>query len=260
MYTPAELDLAAAISDDATLSACLGASPDVESGTLELRQFRGYASAASALNAALDSSSAPVVILPHQDVYLPAGFAESLAQRLTELSALDPDWAVVGCIGLDSDGVVHGETWSSGMGRRVGVPVVGPAEVVTVDELILIVRTGSGARFDDDLPGFHLYGTDITVSARDRGQRSYVIPLPVIHHSRPLVKLGKDYWRAYLHLRRRWADRLPVATMFGGIRRSLVHLARVDLGYRRRSGGRSDRPERVGDPRSIARELGYEGE
>lgn len=258
MYEPADLDLAAAISDSDTLGQCLERSPDVESGTLSIRQFRGYPSASLALNAALDSSRAAVVVIPHQDVYLPAEFSEGLARWLSELHRIDPDWAVVGCIGIDSSGVVQGETWSSGMGRLVGSPVLGPVEVVTVDEMILVVRTASGVRFDPHLPGFHLYGTDLTVSAAERGLRSYVVPMPVIHHSRPLVKLGRDYWRAYLHLRRRWIRRLPVRTMFGGIRKSVVHLARVDLDYRRRSRGRANRPERVGDPREIARTIGYE--
>lgn len=258
MPIAAELDLAAAVSDDETLSECLGRSPDVLSGRLVLRQFRGYPSAASALNAALDSSPGRVVVLPHQDVYLPAGFVDNLVNRLAELERLDPKWAVVGCIGLDASGTVRGETWSSGMGRRVGAPLDAPAEVVTLDELILVVRADSGVRFDPGLPGFHLYATDLVVAAADRGLRSYAVPMAVVHHSRPLVKLGRDYWRAYLRLRRRWSDRLPVPTMFGGIRRSLLPLARIDLDYRWRHRGRAERPPRVGDPQQIARDLGYE--
>ncbi len=239
MYGPADFDLCAAVGDDAIFEACLCRSPDIATGALGVRQFPSYASAASALSAALDSISAPVVIIPHQDVYLPRGFADNLARQLTALEAIDHDWAVVSCIGIDAEGTVRGETWSSGMGKRVGVPVHGAGQVVTVDELILVVRTASGVRLDRDLPGFHLYGTDLVVAAKERSLSTYVVPLPVVRHSRALVRLGKDYWRAYLHLRRRWSHRLPVPTMFGGIRHSLMPLARVDL-------------------EKIARKLGYE--
>ena len=246
------------MSSDETLAACLARSPDVESGTLRIRAFRGYGSAAEALNAALDSSAARVAILAHEDVYLPRGFAANLTRRLAELEQVDPDWAVVGCIGLDLNGHVRGETWSSGMQRTVGFPVDGAVEVETVDEMILIVRPGAGIRFTTDLPGFHLYGTDIVTTARAHGARSYVLPLPVIHHSRPLVRLGRDYWRAYRFLRSRWRSRLPVPTMFGGIGRSSLPLARIELDYLIRNRGRRRRPDRTGDPQQIAHALGYD--
>lgn len=253
-----DFDLCAAVSSDETLAQCLARSPDVQSGGLTIRTFRGHRSAAEALNAALDSSIEPVVILAHEDVYLPQGFATNLRRQLETLERIDPHWAVVGCIGRDSDGNVRGETWSSGMQRRVGSPVTGPAVVETMDELILIVRRAAGVRFSPDLPGFHLYGTDIVANAAAAGARCYVLPVPVIHHSRPLVRLGLDYWRAYRFLRSRWRSQLPLPTMFGGIHRSTLPLARIELDYAIRNRGRRRRPGRTGDPEQIARDLGYD--
>lgn len=258
MYSRGDLEVCAAVSDEQTLREVLGLSPDIVSGELGMRTFIGYANAAEALNAALDSSSAKVVILPHQDVYLPRHFLRQLCEQIEALEKVDPDWAVLGCIGVDADGVVHGETWSSGMAKVVGSPISSAVKVVSVDEMILVVRSASSARFDPGLPGFHLYGTEILVSAADDGRASYVIPMPVVHHSRRLVKLGGDYWRAYLYLRRKWSDRLPVPTLFGGISRSLKTLAAIDLDYRIRNRGRSTRPAPGSDPVSIARRLGYE--
>lgn len=257
-YEASDLEVCVAVSSASTLGAILLRSPDVRDDRLALRTFEGYSSAARALNAGLEGSSARVVILPHQDVYLPAGFVDNLIAQLARLELVDPQWAVVGCIGIDDSWQVHGQTWSSGMQKLVGSPLADPARVTSVDEMILVVNMSSGVRFDEHLPGFHLYGTEVVVSAANRGLASYVVPMPVIHHSRRLVRLGRDYWGAYRYLRRLWRDRLPVPTLFGGIRRSFRHLAAIDLDYRVRNRFRSDRPEPAGDPQALASELGFE--
>src|ERR1700722_4555641 len=43
-----------------------------------------------------------------------------------------------------------------------------PAQVATLDELVLVVRGDSGLRFDPAL-GFHVYGADICLQARELG-------------------------------------------------------------------------------------------
>jgi hypothetical protein len=43
-----------------------------------------------------------------------------------------------------------------------------PARVATLDELLLVIRRDSGLRFDHAL-GFHLYGAEICLQARERG-------------------------------------------------------------------------------------------
>ena len=43
-----------------------------------------------------------------------------------------------------------------------------PAQVATLDELLLIVKRDSGLRFDPEL-GFHLYGADICLQAIEQG-------------------------------------------------------------------------------------------
>ena len=36
------------------------------------------------------------------------------------------------------------------------------------DELLIVLRRDSGLRFDEGLPGWHMYGTDIVQTARAR--------------------------------------------------------------------------------------------
>ena len=51
--------------------------------------------------------------------------------------------------------------------------------MVSVDELLIVLRIGSGLRFDERLPGFHLHGTDIVQSALHRGLGAFAIDAPV---------------------------------------------------------------------------------
>ncbi|PRB10233.1 hypothetical protein CQ042_18080 [Microbacterium sp. MYb62] len=247
------LAVSAAVSDDHILTTCLAASPDIESGAFELQTYRDYPSAAIALNDALESAKTEWVVLAHQDVYFPARALTRLEEMLDGLSE---DVAVVGVIGRTPLGETVGEAWSSGMSKIVGVPLSEASDAITLDEVVIIVRRASGVRFDPALPGFHLYATDIALTADEAGKRVAVVPLTVVHHSRPVISLGSDYAAAYRFLQRKWSARLPVLTMMGDIRRFPLHLARLDFRVRRASGFAQTRRAPVGDPAEIARSLG----
>jgi hypothetical protein len=252
------VEVGAAVNNRAVLANCLARSPDIRSGALKLRTFEGCKSAALALNAALDRAEAPYVLLVHQDVYLPAGFAARLAKEISTVEAVDPDWAVAGVIGLDARDVAHGQTWSSGRACVVGIQSQYPALVETLDELLLLVRRASGVRFDENLPGFHLYAADIVQTAKALGRKSYVLDLPVIHHSRPVVSLGGDYRRAYAYMQRKWRTRLPLPNLICPIDRSSLRVMWRDVKIRLRARGRVERPSPTSDPTAIARQLGWE--
>lgn len=252
------IDAAAAVNSRSVLSTCLAASPDIRSGALSLTTYEGCTSAPQAYNRAISESAADVVVLVHQDVYLPAGFLARLRAEIASLEREDPDWGVLGVIGLDADSVVRGQTWSSGIGDLVGVQVQTAQRIVTLDEVILIVRTASGLRFDEDLPGFHMYGADIVQTARKAGIASYVANLPLVHHSRPVVRLDASYRRAYRHLQRKWRADLPIPNLICAITASPIPLLLKDAKLRWRNRGKLARKEADGDPSVIARRLGFE--
>jgi hypothetical protein len=78
-------------------------------------------SAPCADNRALSEACAEVLILAHQDVYLPASFIGRLRSAVCDLSARDnPPWAVLGVFGATSDGRRLGRVWSSGLNRELG--------------------------------------------------------------------------------------------------------------------------------------------
>lgn len=251
-------DLAAAVNNREVLENCLRRSPDVASGALPLRIYEDYPTAAAAYNAALRDATAPVLILAHQDVYLPAGFLSGAQARLGELSRLDPKWAVAGVAGLDERRVFHGRTWSSGLGVMLGSQPAGPVEIETLDEMLLFVRIGAGLRFDEEMPSFHLYAADIVKTAQASGMRSYVIDTPAIHHSRAVVSLDGGYRAAYRFMQKKWRKELPIHNLVCDITRSPLPLMLKNLRLRRKHGGLPRPTEPQDDPSAIARRLGFE--
>lgn len=252
------ISVVAAVNNPRVLANCLERSPDIATGRLTLKTYRDYAAASLAYNQGLDDSDDDVVVFAHQDVYLPAGFLEGLQGQVAALTKIDPDWAVAGVIGIDPSGAVRGQTWSSGIGRLVGDPVTEPVEVVTLDEVILLVRKASGVRFDPDMPGFHLYAADVVQSATKLSRKSYVLHLPLVHHSRPVVMLDAGYKSAYRHMQRKWRAVLPLPNLVCPINASILQLLHRDLRIRWRNRGKPRRPEPMDDPSDIARRLGFE--
>lgn len=216
--------LACASHSDAILQANLTRSPCA--ATIPLRVERNAPSAAVAYNRALDATDAPVVIFAHHDVYLPPGWDALLAARLAEVEAEDPDWALFGAFGVGLDASHIGPVWSSSLGQIVGRVPLAPVQVQSYDELLIILRRGSGLRWDEALPGWHLYGTDIVTEARTRGLRAWAGALPTVHNDRHHPALGQDFTDSYRYLQRKWAGHLPLRSPITKISRSGLHLLR----------------------------------
>ena len=251
---------AAAVNDHAVLRQCLSASPDIAAGSLPLRTYEGFRSASAAYNRALDEAEADFLILVHQDVYLPRFYLDRLDVALRRLDEIAPDWAVAGVVGADSEGVLHGRVWSTGVGDVIGGDGTLPARVETLDEMILILKISAGLRFDEGLPGFHLYAADIIEIAASAGFSTWVIDAPAVHHSRPVIHLGGGYKQAWYYLRRKWRDRLPIRNLVCPITRSPWKVIEKDIRIRIKHRGRARRGSQAPEePAAIAARLGLEG-
>src|SRR5690606_36920657 len=126
-------------------------------------------SAGEAYNRGMDEANTELVAFVHQDVYLPGSWLERLACAVDKVSRIDPSWALLAPYGVLPDGRHVGCVWDSGIGRLLGSPPPEPVPVVSVDELAFVVRRSAGLRFDEALPGFHLYGTDIVLALTQIG-------------------------------------------------------------------------------------------
>lgn len=186
-----------------------------------------FDSAAKAYNDAIDKSAHDLIVFAHQDVILPESWPKQLNRALEHLNTDDPRWGVLGCYGVTVNDERHGYVYSSGLGV-LGKPFSSPAPVQTLDELVLILRKPSGLRFDDTLPHFHLYGTDICMAAAKREMKSYAISAYCIHNTQLNLVLPKEFYECCRHVERVWRTYLPIQT-------SCVRLTRSNLPlYKRR--------------------------
>ena len=216
--------IAAAVNDEAVLQSSLLSSPELEKWA-EIVLRRGCVSASAACNEALEMATGEIVIFVHQDVFLPAGWFARLESAIQWLDVTDSNWGVLGIYGMTADRQGRGWVYSTGLGARLGGPFPVPHEVRTLDEVVLVIRRSSGLRFDEHLPGFHMYGTDICLRAESRGCRNYVVPCFAIHNSNGIRNLPPAFWQACQYVRRKWRDRLPVCAPCTTLDRSALRSA-----------------------------------
>jgi hypothetical protein len=213
--------LVVAVNDESVLNHTLLASPAIDSRCQVIIQC-GFSSAGKAYNAGLAEAQHEIVVFAHQDVYLPDGWVQDLNRALVQLAQDDPDWGVLGVFGVvaDEPAELRGHCYSTGLNRILGAPFVRPIPAASLDELVLVVRRLSGLAFDEQLPGFHLYGTDICTEARSRNMRNHIISAFCVHNSNGLKYYPSAYWRSYRYVRNKWRDQLPLVTCCVSISKS----------------------------------------
>jgi hypothetical protein len=241
------------------LKSCLLNSPDLAEASEVILQ-KGYRSAAVAYNSAIDKAKTDLLVFVHQDVYLPRGWAASLRRALDLLSEKDPNWGIAGIYGVN-------KSWDDGTGflycadyGRLGHSFEDPHEVRSLDEVVLIMRKSSNLRFDERLPGFHMYGIDICLEARQRGMKSYAISAFCVHNTNGYWMMPLQFWRCYLYMRKKWRSQLPVPTPCTEITFwcwPIIHwnIARVASIAR----GRYRKETRFADPSQVFQELTSSG-
>lgn len=207
-----EFEVVTASNDDTVLRQNLLASPFLASGKVPLQVVQGSPSASMAYNRGLKQTRSKIVVFAHQDVYFPEAWATQLNAAIGELESRSVRWGVLGVWGVNPQGRFAGRVWCSG-GNREHVGQDGLQQVCSVDEIVIVLNRDSGAVFDEGLPGFHLYGTDIILEAKSRGFEAFAFRGPVVHNSRfnPNV-FDRHYFQAYRHMQRKWARQLPVET------------------------------------------------
>ena len=206
------LTIVACVNDEGQLSNNLLRSPALRgSHPHEVLLYRGCQSAAEGLNAGIEQARHDLVVLVHQDVYLPEGWTSRLVQQW-RAAFPDPGRAgVAGVWGLDSssaEGGFFGHVLDRDHLLRRG-PL--PRRVDMLDELCMVVPRRTPLRFDPAV-SWHLYGTDLCLSAREAGLEVAVLDA-VCHHNSLTASLDPAYRRSEEVIARKWVARLPVATI-----------------------------------------------
>ena len=202
-----------AVNDQPELDANLLASPVAQSPAHEwlLIDNSGnehYESISALYEDGLERAAHDLVYFIHQDVLLPHGWERRMFAALAELERLDPNWGVLGAVGAlppsptGAPKELRGH-WCDPSGYHLEGPL--PHEVESLDEQWLGVRKSRGVGFDPLLPGFHCYGIDLSLAARERGMKSYAIDAFVWHKYREsdgFIVSGRD---DSAKIRRRWS-------------------------------------------------------
>lgn len=206
------------VSDEASLAGNLLASDCLAGGSPhQVLTFLGAPTAAAGLNAGLDRAEHDWVVLLHQDVHLPPGWDRRLLGQIREAERRFGPIGVAGAYGVGD--IVEGAAGALGAerighvvdrGRLLREGPDGPARAATLDELLLVVPRDTPLRFDPAL-GFHLYGADLCLQARERGLAVVAVDAPCRHNSRG-VGLPPDFFASAEAFARKWSHRLPVAT------------------------------------------------
>ena len=158
----------------------------------------GYAG----INQFLCHAQGEYVILCHQDVRLIDAGRGSLDQAIQDITVKDPNWALLGNAGgVGLRGLAMRITDPYGEDRKSGKL---PARVQSLDENFIVVRKMANLGLSRDLKGFHLYGTDLCMTARALGYTAYAVDFHLHHIGGPKSKrLDDEFYRA----RRAWIDK-----------------------------------------------------
>lgn len=215
----------------------------------------GAVSAAQAYNRGIAATKAGIMIFAHQDMFLPGGWLPKLQRTIESLEQTDPHWGVLGMFGVTSTGQGEGYVYSTGLRRLLGTDFAGARPVETLDEIVLVFRRDAGLAFDQQMSGFHLYGADICLQARNRGLTNYAFSALGIHNTNGIAVLPWAYWQSYLQVRKKWHQYLPVMTpcmpITRGIGPALRYLVRnLPSRVLRKKTGR-----RIADPVKLLAEL-----
>lgn len=249
------LTIAVACNDNQVLRQNLLRSPDLAAGRHQLLIRTGFQSASLAYNSALDEATHDVVVFVHQDVFLPAGWVEHLEQSIAQVEAACASWGVLGSFGSRRGAAGGlGQVYTVGLGRH-GRRLSRPEPVESLDEIVLVVRRSSGLRFDDALPHYHLYGTDICLSARARGLGAFAVQTYCVHNTNQLHTLPREFYACYRYVRRKWKAALPIHTACITISRfnaDVIRKRSEELAHRV-LGSQAPPLMRVDDPRDLDR-------
>ncbi|MEX2556531.1 MAG: class I SAM-dependent methyltransferase [Actinomycetota bacterium] len=200
----------AAVNDEQQLRSNLMRSPCFAPGTPhELLLIRSSASAADAFNEEIGSAKNELVVFVQQGMYLPRGWDAFFTRGFEEAEAQFAPVGVIGAFGTRGrDGEVEQVGRIVDRDKLTDTPVPLPAEVGSVDEMVLAVRRTTPLRFDPSL-GFHLYGADLCLAANALGLRNVVVEAPCFRNS-PFAFPSAAFHRARELLVAKWPDARPL--------------------------------------------------
>ena len=164
----------------------------------------------------IEEKDGDVAVLAHQDMFFRKGWLDQLRLQIAKL----PDsWVVAGLIGKDMDGRICGRIHDMRMPLHFATEHDFPHPASCFDECCIIVNMSKGFRFDEDLPGFHLYGTLCVLQAWEMGGTAWILNAFAEHYClRPFTWFpDKEFESCYKWLHEKFPNAKKIdTTAIGG--------------------------------------------
>jgi hypothetical protein len=211
----APMTFVACVNDEDQLASNLLRSPCLwPDSPHELLLYRGVSSVAEGFNAGLDAARNDLVVLVHQDMYLPAGWDRRFASQVAQAELTHGSLGVIGLFGMryrDGEPVHLGRVVDRDHLLDHGQQF--PTVVDGLDEILLAVGRSSGLRADSRL-GFHYYGADLALTASQAGLVNVVVDAPAYHNSL-FAEVNHAFHDSRQALLEKWPDVRPLHTNMG---------------------------------------------
>lgn len=132
------------------------------------------------VNKFLNVARGEYIIICHQDVVLHDHDITRLDKVISEISALDPSWALLGNAGGVGPGRIALRITDPHHGQNATIGSL-PAKVQSLDENFILIKKSANLGVSNDLRGFHFMGTDICFLAAIHGYSAYVVDFHLWH-------------------------------------------------------------------------------
>lgn len=190
-------------------------SPGLREVNAPVIEIRGATSAADAFAQGARQTATPWMVFAHQDVYFPAGSGHALAALFGSLPPAQADQELIGFAGIQSGPA--GEALHAGLvidrGSRFDHPVSG--ETLSMDEFAVAMSPRTEHRIDPAL-GWHLWGTDLCLSAaRRRARTPRIVRVPLFHNSYNDGVLPPAFHQSARTLLAKYSDLTRIPTLCG---------------------------------------------
>ena len=193
------------------------ASPILNNARHEIVPVVGATSAADALMRGLGQSARKngLIVLLHQDVYLPAGWDDRLIAGILEAERSFGPVGVAGVFGVVRSEIGAFERAGRALDRRalLATPHRLPAQAESLDEIVLVfpVQNGSIVGLAPTL-GFHMYGSEACLAAWEADQAAVIVDAPCLHNTESGFQLDNAFVESARTFTAARAASLPYAT------------------------------------------------
>lgn len=157
----------------------------------------------------MEIGDADAFVFLHQDCIIPPKWEDELSAKLLKLK----DWTIAGLWGKDEEDIFSGSIYDIRVWPYLIKTDNLPIKAICLDEVCLIMNAKNPIKFDENLSGFHLYGTSICCKVKENGGSSWIIDAPLMHNTSRTLNFQPDdeFKDNFVYLKNKYPD-MKVAT------------------------------------------------